>query len=195
MIAELDKRKAVLAICAKYVGVKENPFGSNNVFFNTRFYGVEVRDGYDLKGKVNKACSYAWCFTSVSEIFIEAGYPLGNIGWPRGASGVPYAIERISKWGRLISLSDAQPGDIMMIDFNKDGKWDHVTIIKDKALPHVFTYEGNTSADDKGHQSNGGEFCPKDRNSSNIGVMVVRPNSYDRDYVAPKPVKINNIIV
>lgn len=194
-MTEIEKRNRVLAICSKYVGVKEEPMGSNNVFFNTRFYGVAVRDGFDLKGKPNKSCTYAWCFTSVSEIFIEAGFPLGNIGWNRGASGVPYAIERISKWGRLVSLVDAQPGDIMMIDFNRDGRWDHVTIIENKALPHVYTYEGNTSSDEKGHQSNGGEFCHKDRNSLNIGTMVVRPNCYDRDYVEPKPVKINGILI
>lgn len=178
-MTEAGKRQAVLAVAAKYVGVKENPAGSNNVFFNTLFYGVEVKDGFDLKGKPNANAKYPWCGTSVSEVFQEALLPLGTIDYRRGFAGCPYAIANLTKWGKEVSFADVQPGDIAFIDFNLDGKWDHVTIVNDKSLAHVNfgTYEGNTS--DKGSQSNGGEFMKKLRAYTPAGVKFVRPNVYN----------------
>lgn len=179
-MTEQDKRALVVATCAKYDGTKESPAGSNNVIFNTRFYGREVKDGFDLQGKPNKSCTYAWCFTSVSEIFIEAGFHLGNIGYRRGAAGVPYAKERIKQWGTIVPLGSAQPGDIVLIDFKKDGKWDHVGILK-KLASSLEIWEGNTSRDNAGSQSNGGEYCLKTRSLATMDVVIVRPNCYDRD--------------
>ena len=178
-MTDKEKRQAVLAICQKYVGTVEGP-GSNNVFFNTRFYGVEVKDGFDLKGKPDKTKTYQWCFTSVSEIFIEAGFPLGNIGWKRGAAGVPYAMGKMKDWGTIIPYSNVQPGDIVLMDFKMDNKWDHVGILK-SAGGVMEIYEGNTSSDDSGHQSNGGEYCLKRRAFKNINYMFVCPHAYDRD--------------
>lgn len=196
-MTEQEKRSAVLAVCKKYLGTKEIPAGSNNVFFNTRFYGVEVKDGFNLKGLADKNASWQWCGTSVSEIFIEAGFPLGNIGWLRGYSSVPYAIENIHKWGRIIPIEQAQPGDIAMIDFQKDGKSDHTGIISSisDSKNCLYIFEGNTSNNASGHQSNGGEFCYKDRIAANIGLIIVRPNAYDHEYLKPIPVKIKNQII
>ncbi|MBA2648072.1 MAG: CHAP domain-containing protein, partial [Legionella sp.] len=164
---EQEKRLKVLEIAAYYVGTKESPPNSNNVLFNTRFYGHEVRDGIALNGKPDKNAAYPWCGTSVSEIFQEAKLPLGRIGWMRGFAGCPYALENMHKWGVEVKFEHAQPGDVVFYDWQCDGKWDHVGVLKSKYIvtKDIHVYEGNTarpkSKDPKVmHSSNsiGGEF-------------------------------------
>lgn len=184
-MTEAQNRANIIALCKKYVGTKENPAGSNNVIFNTRFYGREVRDGFDLKGRSNKDCKYPWCGTSVSEIYQENNTPLGTIDYLRGFASCPNAIRFLKegrrKWGKIIELSQALPADIVFVDFNKDGNFDHTGIIEKLELLNgkiwVHTYEGNTSRDEKGSQSNGGEFCGKTRDPQRTNLLIVRPNA------------------
>ena len=52
----------VIEIAKKYVGVTEYPPNSNNVVFNTRFYGREV-----------SGANYPWCCAFIWYIHNEAG--------------------------------------------------------------------------------------------------------------------------
>lgn len=178
-----QKRALVLSIAAKKVGIKESPSGSNNVIFNTLFYGREVRDGFGLDGKENRSAKYPWCATSMSEIFNEAKLPLGVIDYKRGFAGCPYAIRCLSdpalahkKWGEIVTFEQAEPGDLIFFDWNVDGKWDHVGMLKSKNPPmnSFETYEGNTSYKD---QSNGGEFMNRKRLIF-PGLIFVKPNVF-----------------
>ena len=49
----------------EYIGVTEEPPESNNVVFNTDYYGQEVYDG--------SATTYPWCVTFLWDIFRMAG--------------------------------------------------------------------------------------------------------------------------
>lgn len=173
-----EKRQIILAIAKSKVGIKESPAGSNNVIFNTLFYGREVRDG-DKPG-----AAYPWCGTSLSEIFQEAKLPLGTIDYRRGFAGCIYAVKCLSdptlkhkKWGTIVSFEDAQPGDIIFYDWNQDKKWDHTGILHNKDLhaKTFFAYEGNTAI---GNDSNGGEFMDRPRKVFG-GLIFVRPNVYN----------------
>lgn len=189
MKTEAEKRALILSIAAAYVGVVESPANSNKVIFNTRFYGKEVRNGIGLDGKPNKNAAYPWCGTSVSEIFQEAQLPLGRIGWMRGFAGCPYALENLHKWGKEVTFAEAKPGDVVFYDWQGDGKWDHVGILKTKfdATKDLHVYEGNTarpkSKDPKemhSANSNGGEFMLRDDRRYVVGrVRIVRPNIYN----------------
>lgn len=174
-MVEQEKRALILKIARSKIGIKENPPNSNCVLFNTLFYGKEVRDGIALNGKPDKNAAYPWCATSVSEIFQEAKLPLGKIGWMRGFAGCPYAIENISKWGKEVSYSEAQPGDIVFYSWKSNGVWNHVGILELKNIKDFLALEGNTAV---GNDSNGGEFMERDRNIFK-GLKFVRPNIYN----------------
>lgn len=176
------KRQLVLQVCKKYIGTKESPANSNNVIFNTRFYGREVHNG-DKPG-----ATYAWCGTSVSEIFIEAGFPLGTIDYRRGFAGCPYAVKHIDKWGFEVSFDQAEAGDVVFFDFDGNGSWDHVGILKDKnqATKALEVYEGNTSYTDskdpveiKKANADGGSYLLRpDRKFRDGRVKFIRPKVY-----------------
>ena len=55
----------LLDIARKQIGVKENPPNSNNVRYNTWYYGREVSGG-----------SYPWCVVFVQWVFDQAGVVL-----------------------------------------------------------------------------------------------------------------------
>lgn len=177
-MTEKEKRSLVLKIAESYIGVKESPPNSNNVIFNTRFYGHPVQDGIALNGKPDKNAFYPWCATSMSEIFQEAKLALGKIGWTRGFAGCPYALLHLKEWGVEVSFEEAKPADLVFYDFDINGKFDHVGLLKSKDLiGKLFrALEGNTSA--TGSQSNGGEFMDKQRKYFG-GVKFVRPNVYN----------------
>lgn len=166
---EQEKRSLILKIAQTKVGIKENPPNSNNVIFNTIFYGREVHDG-DKPG-----AAYPWCATSISEIFQEAKLPLGKIGWNRGYAGCPYAIEHLSSWGKEVSYKDAQPGDVIFYSWKSNGIWNHTGILKSKGDANFIALEGNTAF---GNDSNGGEYMERQRKIF-AGLKFVRPNVYN----------------
>lgn len=164
----------VLKICAKEVGVKESPANSNNVKYNTWFYGHKV-SGSD----------YSWCAVYLDWCFEKAG--AGKL-FPHNANAAYSQDEIVSKCGgkwimkknkssatRKAALSKYKPGDIVTFDFGAYDAWrDHIGIIRSVniAAGTVQCYEGNTSKN--GSQSNGGMVCLKTRRYSDI-CACVRP--------------------
>ena len=99
----------ILEVANSQIGVKESPPQSNNVKYNTWIYGKEV-----------SGAAYPWCGAFVSWVYNEAGMLLGNIGLKKGFVGCPYAVERIAKWGKLVTVPEA--GDVVFYDWQGDGK-------------------------------------------------------------------------
>ena len=150
----------LIKIAIRECGVKESPAGSNKVKYNTWMYGKEV-----------SGAAYPWCGAFVSWVYNEAGMPLGNIGMKKGFVGCPYAVERISKWGKLVTVPEA--GDIVFYDWNGDGRFDHTGLFAEDCGGGLFwAYEGNTSAS---NASDGGEVGIMKRKYKNC--IFVRPNS------------------
>lgn len=167
---EQEKLAVVLSICKKHLGVKESPANSNNVIFNTLFYGHEVTGP-----------KYPWCGTFDSEVYQEAKIPLGNIGYMRGFASVPYAIDNLAKWGKQVTAEEALPGYIVMYKFTDEKGnlvWAHTGILQTKVINNSFgAYEGNTAV---GNDSNGGEVMLRTRKYSENNVMIIRPNCLDK---------------
>lgn len=139
----------IIEIALKQVGIKEYPPNSNNVLYNTWFYGEPT--------------GAPWCGTAVSWVYAKSGYPLGNIGYSNGFAGCATALKHFQATGEIVDPSLVQPGDIFIVDWDGNGQPDHTGIVLDpKTLAaggDFITLEGNTSA--AGNQSNGGEYLKK----------------------------------
>lgn len=132
-----ELRAEVIRIAYAEVGVSERPENSNKTKYGKWF-------GFD---------GVPWCGIFVSWCFAKAGAPLGNIGFLKGFAGCQTAVAHFKKKGQVVDRMEAQPGDIVFFDWNRDGRYDHVGIVKKIHDTYCITIEGNTSSI---NNSNGG---------------------------------------
>lgn len=151
----------IIEIARTQVGVSESPPDSNCVKYNDWFYG-----------KPTMGRSYPWCATFVSWVYNEAGYPLPNMGYRKGYAGCDTAYNYFKANNEIVDNVVAQPGDIVIFDWNGDGHCDHTGIfLRDLGKGQFEAIEGNTSV---GNDSNGGSVMVRVRN---YGVVkcIARP--------------------
>lgn len=152
--------KEILKLAKEQIGVKEYPANSNDVKYNTAYYGREV------SGK-----QYAWCCVFIWWLFKEMG-----------ASELFYGGEKTASCTTLMNyykkngqeVKEYKPGDLVFYDWGKkDGYAYHIGIITE-ILPDgkIKAIEGNTSR--SGSQDNGGAVLEQVRKKPQI-VCVVRP--------------------
>jgi len=136
-------RNDIISVAESQIGVVEEPAGSNR-----QKYGEWI----GLNG-------YAWCAMFVSWVFDHAGAPLGKIDREKGYVGCQSAYNFWKAAGQLTITP--QPGDIVLFDWNKDGKHDHTGIFKrDLGNGYFESIEGNTAV---GDDSNGGKVMLRKR--------------------------------
>lgn len=145
----------VLAIARAELGTKESPAGSNNVKYNTWFYGREV-----------SGAAFPWCMAFVQWVFVQAGVPL-----PLKTASCGVLMTAAKEYGQWVT-KDYRPGDVVIYDFPGGADTDHTGIIESVTASGVVAIEGNTSQ--AGSQSNGGQVCRKTRTYGQI-VGAVRP--------------------
>lgn len=154
----------ILNILKQEVGTTEFPAGSNNVKYNTWYYGKKVSGD-----------EYPWCMAFCCWVMNEAGASHLFYGGKKTASCgelKKYAINH-NQW----VASNYEVGDLVMMSFNGKAHPQHVGFITAVKGNTIYTIEGNTSFDDKGSQSNGGAVAEKQRSLSVI-VGAYRPD-YD----------------
>ena len=158
----------VLDIARKELGTKESPANSNNVKYNTWYYGRAV-----------SGSAYPWCMAFVQWVFAQAGIPL-----PLKTASCGALMNAAKKAGLWVT-KDYQPGDIVIYDFSgKKSTTEHTGIVESVAGAKVTAIEGNTSQ--SGSQSNGGMVCRKVR-STGLIVGAVRPQ-----YQKKEEIKMDN---
>lgn len=143
-----------------YIGTKESPMGSNNVIFNTHYYGKAV-----------SGSAYAWCCVFVWDIFrlCKASELFYN---GKKTAYCPDLQVWEKEKGLSIDIRDGQAGDIVLFDWNGNKLADHVGIIENKNLDGTYTtIEGNTSLTSN---DNGGAVMRRNRKLSEI-CTVIRP--------------------
>ncbi|MCI8656515.1 MAG: CHAP domain-containing protein [Oscillospiraceae bacterium] len=146
----------LLTIARKQLGICENPPGSNNVRYNTWYYGREVMGS-----------AYPWCMVFVQWVFAQAGVKLPV----RTASC--NALMNAAKAAGCWVTAGFKPGDVVIYDFPGGAATDHCGIVETELPDYgVQAVEGNTSQ--SGSQSNGGMVCRKNRPGKYI-VGAVRP--------------------
>lgn len=150
----------ILKTARKEIGIKEKPAGSNNVKYNTAYYGRKV-----------SGSNYSWCCVFVWWVFKKAG-----------ASKLFYDGKKVAycpnlaAWGikckLTVSKTQGRAGDIVLFDWDKNGNSDHVGIIEKKNSDGSYTtIEGNTSITSN---DNGGKVMRRKRYISNINY-IIRP--------------------
>jgi surface antigen len=122
----------ILALARSQIGVKEVPAGSNNVKYNTAYYGSEVH-----------GAAYAWCCAFVWWLFQQAGaaalfYGGGKTAW------CP-AVESYAKSRGQWVTRDYQPGDCVLFDFSGKGIAGHIGVVESVRADGIICIEGNTS--------------------------------------------------
>lgn len=127
----------IIDIARAEVGYTESPPNSNKTKYGAWF-------GYD---------GVPWCAIFVSWCYHYAGYSLGNIGFKKGFAGCQTAYQHFKETKEITRTP--MMGDIVLLDWNGDGRFDHVEIFeKDLGNGFFQAVGGNTSAHNK---SNGGE--------------------------------------
>lgn len=154
----------VMTLAQKYLGTKESPANSNNVIFNTHYYGQAVYDG--LWGD-----TFPWCCAYVWDIFRMAGASNLFYDGKKTATCATYETWARNK-GLSVGKANGQYGDVVTFDFGNKGRAHHIGFIKKKNADGTYqTIEGNTSA---GSNDNGGIVMERTRSQSQIRY-IFRP--------------------
>lgn len=124
----------IVSVALSQYGVRESPPGSNNVLYNTWYYGAPVH-----------GTSYPWCATFVSWCANQCGYIDAGI-FPRTASsGTLQNAARLGYGGIWYPRSSGYvpvAGDIVTYRDHQ-----HTGIVVSSDGSSVMTIEGNTSSD------------------------------------------------
>jgi hypothetical protein len=123
----------VLDAMRSFIGIGENPPGSNNNSINTWYYGRPV-----------SGSQYSWCRVTVAKSFNDAGLARlwlnGNV---KETAYCPYAVGQAKKLGQWVT-SGYKPGDVVFFDPDGNGQANHVGMIEIASPPGFTTIEGNT---------------------------------------------------
>lgn len=142
----------LIKIAQNEVGVKENPANSNNVKYNTWYYGKSV------SGAAYPWCAafVSWCFRSAQGLCPKTASCLTMLQWFEGKGQV---------------VKDPKPGDIVFFHYSTNARrTNHVGIVIGVEGKIIRTIEGNTSVSSN---DNGGSVMERMRNK-NI-VAYARP--------------------
>ena len=149
----------LLDIARRQIGVKESPPSSNNVRYNTWYYGREV-----------SGSAYPWCAVYVAWVFDQAGVKLPIRTASCGA------LMRSAQSAGCWVTGDYRPGDVVIYDFPGGAKTDHCGIVEAVDGTYISAIEGNTSS---ASDADGGAVERRARKFAQI-VGAVRP-SYDKE--------------
>ena len=136
----------ILKVARGELLVKESPAGSNNVKYNTAYYGREVQDTENAK--------YPWCVVFQWWLFRQAG--AADLFYGGGKTASCGALLSYAKSNGLYVSSGYAPGDLVFMRFStKRTTPEHIGIVKEvRADGSLVTIEGNTGI---GNDANGGQ--------------------------------------
>ena len=149
----------LLELARRQIGVKESPPSSNNVRYNTWYYGREV-----------SGAAYPWCMVFVQWVSDQADVKLPVRTASCGA------LMRAAKAAGCWVTKGYQPGDVVIYDFPGGAATDHCGIVESVDGTYISAIEGNTSSN---NDADGGAVERRARKFSQI-VGAVRP-TYDKE--------------
>ena len=144
----------ILKIAKAEIGVKESPANSNNVKYNTWYYGKSVNGS-----------AYPWCAAFVSWVFSQVDSTL--IKKSVSCMDIGNWFKSNNQW----KTNNPQPGDVVFFKFNTNSRWtNHIGLVESvNADGSVNTIEGNTSASS---DDNGGSVMRRTRKSNIVGYGI-----------------------
>lgn len=145
----------ILSIARSYIGVVETQ--TNNVIFNTAYYGREVNGS-----------QYAWCAVFIWYVFREAGASDLYFDGDKTAY-CPTLMSWFKTKNRIYTVPKA--GDIVFYNFSGGKTATHVGIVSEVGNGTIKAIEGNTSSV---NQTNGGMVMERTRSLS-VCIGFARP--------------------
>ena len=137
----------------------------------------EIGNNDNKYGKWYGANNQPWCAMFVSWVFnkAELGKSIAAQG-EKGFASCDAGLKWFTNRNKIIPIGQAQPGDIVFFQFDKDVQPDHVGIVvgNNTRFKNLQVIEGNTSSGSKGSQSNGDGVYLRKRPYSLV-MGVVRP--------------------
>lgn len=127
----MSKREEYLDWCSRQVGTFENPAGSNNVPYNTAYYGYPVNDK-----------NAHWCATAVWDGMRQVGASDLYYGGRKTAS-CPNLLDFYKKEHPEQIVTEPQPGDWVFFDWDASGIPDHIGTVEEVRPTALTTLEGN----------------------------------------------------
>lgn len=176
--------KEILALAKKQVGVTESPKNSDNVKYNTWWYGKKVKG------------NYPWCCVFVNWLFHEldsdkifcdgkkVGYVPAVHEWAKANKLVVYDRTKAAS-----TIKNGKPGDLIIFDWlGNHRSRDHIGIIVSKNKDGSYnTIEGNTSPTNAGSQGYGDGVYKKVRATKFISA-IIRPKYGVKEFTGELPV-------
>ena len=153
----------ILDLARAQLGTVEYPPSSNNVKYNTAYYGGAV-----------KGSQFAWCAVFIWWLFREVGAATLYFDGERTAH-VPTLMDWAEKRGLIVDTP--KPGDLICFEFNGNKSPDHVGICESFDGTYVTTIDGNTGV---GNEANGGAVMRRKRHKSTI-LKIIRPRYEEVD--------------
>ena len=150
----------ILEIARSQIGTRESPANSDNVKYNTVYYGREV------SGK------YPWCAVFVWWVFREAGAPELYYG-----GGETAYCPTLMSFHKKQKVTDYRPGDIVFFNFSGRSSAGHVGICESWDGTYITTIDGNTGS---ASEDNGGAVLRRRRHKKFI-AGAYRPEYQEDD--------------
>lgn len=143
----------IISKAISYIGTKESPANSNNVIFNTHYYGKTV-----------SGSAYPWCCVFIWDIFRMCG--AGSLFCNDKKVAYCPTVETWAKNNQIwYANTQGQKGDLCLMDFGK-GRASHIGIVEKKNTDGSYlVIEGNTSTSSN---DNGGSVMRRTRYTKNI---------------------------
>ena len=151
----------ILEIARSQIGAKESPAKSDNVKYNTAYYGREVSDG-----------KHPWCAVFVWWVFREARAPELYYG-----GGETAYCPTLMSFHKKQKVTDYRPGDIVFFNFSGRSSAGHVGICESWDGTYITTIDGNTGS---ASEDNGGAVLRRRRHKKFI-VGAYRPEYQEDD--------------
>lgn len=129
----MSDAERIMALARTQIGVRENPPGSNNVIYNTDYYGQPVSGGI-----------YPWCCAFIWWLFWKAELSSEFCGGAKTAY-CPYVVSFAQNTGRWITNAAFIPGDLLLYDWDGDGEADHIGLCTSWYGSFGSAIEGNTN--------------------------------------------------
>ncbi len=162
----------VALLAATQVGISESPPNSNNVRYNTWYYGREVSGG-----------SYPWCMVFVQWVFAQLGVAL-----PQRTASCGALMRAAQMSGQWVT-ADYRTGDVVIYDFPGGAATDHCGIVESVTDSGVVAIEGNTGS---GSDADGGQVQRRSRAFSVI-VGAVRAKDLTEEVTAEMEERFNTV--
>lgn len=157
----------VLTLANGEIGVKEAPAGTNQVKYNTDYYGRCV-----------SGSAYPWCCVFVWWVF----HALGADGLVTKTASCTALLNWMRGRGRQVETAEMAPGDLVFYNWTHGPKGttaNHVGIVESVDGKSFTAIEGNTS---QSSDDNGGAVMRRVR-KPNVVLAVARPQYAPADDV------------